>query len=101
MENQGQYDFDPDRFDFCIHRRKRKSVKQDVTPEPKKIKTLLPKTKTPSTPESALLTTATGSIDSPSVSTAQSTTDGGKIFAIYYILSHINILIFAMCFTFH
>jgi len=98
MENQGQYDFDPERFDFCIHRRKRKSAKQDVTPEaPKKIKTLLPKTKTLSTPESTLLTTATSSIESPSVSTPTTSTDGGEIFAIYYIFKSYHILIFAIC----
>lgn len=88
MENQGQYDFDPERFDFCIHRRKRKTVKQDVTPEaPKKIKTLFPKTKTLSTPESTLLSSTTSGIDNSSVSTP-STTDGGKIFTVYYVQSH-------------
>ncbi|XP_012214996.1 PHD finger protein 20-like protein 1 isoform X3 [Linepithema humile] len=80
MENQGQYDFDPERFDFCIHRRKRKNVKQDVTPEaPKKIKTLLPKTKT-STPEGTLPTTATSGIDGPSVSTSTPSTTDGAVF---------------------
>ncbi|XP_017876601.1 PHD finger protein 20 isoform X2 [Ceratina calcarata] len=49
MENQGQFDFDPEKFDFCIHRKKRnqnQKVKQEVVAEtPKKIKTLLPKSK--------------------------------------------------------
>lgn len=92
MENQGQYDFDPDKFDFCIHRRKRNHthrVKQEVTPEvtPKKIKTLLPKTK-PATPENASLTTVANNIDTTPITSTPttSTTDGGKIFAIYYIL---------------
>ncbi|XP_020283446.1 PHD finger protein 20 isoform X2 [Pseudomyrmex gracilis] len=86
MENQGQYDFDPEKFDFCIHRRKRNNVhrvKHDVTPEvPKKIKTLLPKTKphTVPTSENMLLTTVTNSsIDSPfntSTSTPTTSADG-------------------------
>jgi len=87
MENQGQYDFDPEKFDFCIHRRKRNHthrVKQEVTPEvtPKKIKTLLPKTKTV-TPENTLLTTVTNNIDTPPITSTPTTsaTDGGKIFA--------------------
>lgn len=94
MENQGQYDFDPEKFDFCIHRRKRNHthrVKQEVMSEiPKKIKTLLPKTKT-STPENTLLTTMT-SMDTPSIASTPttSTTDGGKISAIYYIFIHIT-----------
>lgn len=88
MENQGQYDFDPEKFDFCIHRRKRNHtnrVKQDVTPEvPKKIKTLLPKTKT-ATPENTLLTPVTNNIDTlPITSTPTTSTDGGKISVIYY-----------------
>ncbi|XP_043514068.1 PHD finger protein 20 isoform X1 [Frieseomelitta varia] len=47
MENQGQFDFDPEKFDFCIHRKKKnQKVKQDIVMDtPKKIKTLLPKTK--------------------------------------------------------
>jgi len=90
MENQGQYDFDPEKFDFCIHRRKRNHahrVKQEVTPEPKKIKTLLPKTKT----SDNTLTTVASSIDTPSIvsTPTTSTTDGGKISLIYYIVIHI------------
>ena len=94
MENQGQYDFDPEKFDFCIHRRKRNHphrVKQEVASEvtPKKIKTLLPKTKTP---ENTLLTTVTTNIDTAPITSmpTTSTTDGGKIFAIYYVLMHIT-----------
>ncbi|XP_076246985.1 PHD finger protein MBD-R2 isoform X3 [Calliopsis andreniformis] len=49
METQGQFDFDPDKFDFCIHRKKKshaQRVKPDVVVDtPKKIKTLLPKMK--------------------------------------------------------
>lgn len=83
MENQGQLDFNPEKFDFCIHRKKRNNVhriKQENTPEvPKKIKTLLPKTKALSTPENTLLTANT--LDtSPVVSTPiASAVDGGKI----------------------
>jgi len=91
MENQGQY-FDPEKFDFCIHRRKRNHthrVKQEATPEvtPKKIKTLLPKMKT-ATPENALLTTVTSNIDTTPITSTPtaSATDGGKIFATCYIL---------------
>ncbi|XP_046735242.1 PHD finger protein 20-like protein 1 isoform X2 [Diprion similis] len=52
MENHGMYDFEPEKFDFCIHRKKNKSssvkTKQEPPTEvPKKIKTLLPKAKTP------------------------------------------------------
>ncbi|XP_036150308.1 PHD finger protein 20-like [Monomorium pharaonis] len=85
MENQGQYDFDPERFDFCIHRnRKRNSMhraKQEVTPEvTKKIKTLLPKTKT-CTPDSTLLTTVTNGIDTtPVASTPTTSTTDGAVF---------------------
>ncbi|XP_053979271.1 PHD finger protein 20 isoform X1 [Hylaeus volcanicus] len=65
MENQGQFDFDPEKFDFCIHRKKKNyghKLKQDVIPEvPKKIKTLLPKTKTTPVTDS-LLTPATTTI---------------------------------------
>ncbi|XP_018392140.1 PREDICTED: PHD finger protein 20 isoform X2 [Cyphomyrmex costatus] len=78
MENQGQYDFDPEKFDFCIHRRKRNHthrVKQEVTSEitPKKIKTLLPKTKTP---DNTLLTTVTNIDTTPVVPTPTTSTDG-------------------------
>ncbi|XP_046414567.1 PHD finger protein 20 isoform X2 [Neodiprion fabricii] len=58
MENHGMYDFEPEKFDFCIHRKKNNkssSVKAKQEPPaevPKKIKTLLPKAKTPlGTPE--------------------------------------------------
>lgn len=94
MENQGQYDFDPEKFDFCIHRRKRNNnvhrVKHEVTPEvPRKIKTLLPKTKPVPTSENVLLNntvTNNSSIDTQQFSTSTPTTsatDGGKYFAIH------------------
>ncbi|XP_066583660.1 PHD finger protein 20-like protein 1 isoform X2 [Prorops nasuta] len=55
MENQGQFDFDPERFDFCIHRKKKGHVNrirhEPVVETPRKIKTLLPKTKAPTTTE--------------------------------------------------
>jgi hypothetical protein len=101
MENQGQHNFDPERFDFCIHRRKRNQthrVKPEITPEmPKKIKTLLPKTKASSTPDT-LLTTVTNSFDSSlNVSTPTSSTpDGGKFFVICYLLIHV-IVMFNLC----
>ncbi|XP_011690021.1 PREDICTED: PHD finger protein 20 isoform X1 [Wasmannia auropunctata] len=90
MENQGQYDFDPEKFDFCIHRRKRSHAsraKHDSTPEvtPKKIKTLLPKTKT-TTPENALLTTIPNNSIShydntmPIISTPITATTDGAVF---------------------
>lgn len=101
MENQGQYDFNPENFDFCIHRRKRNHAprsKQEVTPE-KKIKTLLPKTKT-STPENTLLQVTSSMTTSPNISTpVTSTTDGGKFFAIYitFYIILCRILIFKIC----
>ncbi|XP_014479377.1 PREDICTED: uncharacterized protein LOC106746825 isoform X4 [Dinoponera quadriceps] len=83
MENQGQLDFDPEKFDFCIHRKKRNNahrVKQEVTPEaPKKIKTLLPKTKALSTPESTVITAS--SLDTPPVvSTPTTSAADGAVF---------------------
>jgi len=65
-------------------------VKQEVVSEvtPKKIKTLLPKTKTP---ENTLLTVTTNIDTTPVTSMpTTSTTDGGKIFAVYYVLMHIT-----------
>ncbi|XP_076172113.1 PHD finger protein MBD-R2 isoform X2 [Ptiloglossa arizonensis] len=63
MENQGQFDFDPEKFDFCIHRKKKNhghKVKQDiVTDIPKKIKTLLPKTKITPVTDSLLIPAST------------------------------------------
>ncbi|KAL6439227.1 hypothetical protein ACFW04_003860 [Cataglyphis niger] len=78
MENQGQYDFNPENFDFCIHRRKRNHaprLKQEATPE-KKIKTLLPKTKTLSTPENTLLQVPNTVSTPPNISTPVTSTDG-------------------------
>ncbi|XP_011343057.1 PHD finger protein 20 isoform X2 [Ooceraea biroi] len=86
MENQGLHDFDPEKFDFCIHRRKRNQAhraKQEATPEaPKKIKTLLPKTKASSHTPDALLATATSSIDNtpPIVSTPTAPAADGAVF---------------------
>lgn len=89
MENQGQYDFDPEKFDFCIHRKKRNHAhraKQEVTPElPKKIKTLLPKAKALPTPEGGSLLAATTSgvdIATPPIVSTPTTpaADSGKIF---------------------
>lgn len=85
MEHQGQLDFDPEKFDFCIHRKKRNNAhrvkQQEITPEPtKKIKTLLPKTKTLSTHENTLLSVSTPDTP-PAVSTpTTSIADSGKIF---------------------
>jgi len=56
-------------------------MKPEITPEmPKKIKTLLPKTKASSTPDALLTTTVTSSFDSSlNVSTpTSSAADGGK-----------------------
>ncbi|CAL7943861.1 unnamed protein product [Xylocopa violacea] len=80
MENQGQFDFDPEKFDFCIHRKKRnqsQKIKQDVIVDvPKKIKTLLPKAKaTPVTDNSLLVPTNTPVTTVVSASTT-SVTDG-------------------------
>ncbi|XP_020710095.2 PHD finger protein 20 isoform X3 [Athalia rosae] len=60
MEQQGQFDFEPEKFDFCIHRKKngknstaKMRQQEPVVEVQKKIKTLLPKAKTAvSTPES-------------------------------------------------
>ncbi|EFN74931.1 Tudor domain-containing protein PHF20L1 [Camponotus floridanus] len=82
MENQGQYDFNPENFDFCIHRRKRNHAsrsKQEVTPE-KKIKTLLPKTKTLSTPENTLQVTNNTTTSTPNSSTPVTSTTDGAVF---------------------
>ncbi|KAI4502468.1 hypothetical protein M0802_002380 [Mischocyttarus mexicanus] len=70
MENKGQFDFDPEKFDFCIHRKKRnhpQKLKQEhSTPEvPKKIKTLLPKVKTPVANENTLLTSFNTPVNVP------------------------------------
>lgn len=44
--------YEPERFDFCIHRKKKPSQKPKLDGDVKKIKTLLPKTKSvPGTPE--------------------------------------------------
>lgn len=103
MENQGQYDFDPERFDFCIHRRKRNQAhraKQEATSEvPKKIKTLLPKTKVSSTPDS-LPGTAASSVDTPLTTSTPTTSaaDGGKRFCDMRYASTLRIsTVFNLC----
>ncbi|XP_043259702.1 uncharacterized protein LOC122401564 isoform X2 [Colletes gigas] len=79
MENQGQFDFDPEKFDFCIHRKKRSyghKLKQEiVTDVPKKIKTLLPKTKTTPVMDS-LLISANTSVTTVVPAPTTSITDG-------------------------
>ncbi|XP_076686352.1 PHD finger protein MBD-R2 isoform X4 [Andrena cerasifolii] len=78
METQGQFDFDPEKFDFCIHRKKKshgQKVKQDVVDTPKKIKTLLPKTKTTSVADNLLLTPTSAPVTTV-VSTPTSVADG-------------------------
>ncbi|XP_006566203.1 PHD finger protein 20 isoform X6 [Apis mellifera] len=87
MENQGQFDFDPEKFDFCIHRKKKnqsQKIKQDIIVDaPKKIKTLLPKTKaTPVTDNSLLVPTNTPVTTLVSTSTT-SITDGGVIYSVF------------------
>ncbi|XP_072765571.1 PHD finger protein 20 isoform X5 [Anoplolepis gracilipes] len=86
MENQGQYDFNPENFDFCIHRRKRNHasrLKQEATPE-KKIKTLLPKTKTLPTSENPLLQVTNNTAASPNLSTPVTpATDGEMIYSVF------------------
>ncbi|EFN82605.1 PHD finger protein 20 [Harpegnathos saltator] len=82
MENQGQLDFDPEKFDFCIHRKKRNvhRIKQEITPEvPKKIKTLLPKTKALATPESTSLIASTPDIP-PTASTPTTSATDSAVF---------------------
>ncbi|XP_047362274.1 PHD finger protein 20 isoform X3 [Vespa velutina] len=89
MESQGQFDFDPEKFDFCIHRKKKnhgQKLKQDVpTPEiPKKIKTLLPKVKTPTSNETTLLMSInTTPVNTPVASagtTGTSVNNGAAVF---------------------
>lgn len=88
MESQGQFDFDPEKFDFCIHRKKKnqgQKLKQEVpTPEiPKKIKTLLPKVKTPTSNENTLLMSVNTPVNTPVTSVGTTGTpvnNGGKIF---------------------
>lgn len=82
MENQGQFDFDPEKFDFCVHRKKRNINRiKDLTLEtPKKIKTLLPKTKATSTPENVLFTAMSSGIEIPPIVSTPTTSvaDSGK-----------------------
>lgn len=97
LENQGQFDFDPEKFDFCIHRKKKnygQKLKQPITMEvPKKIKTLLPKTKTAVTEDSLLVSASTPVTTLVSTSTT-SITDGGKIsYSIFYLYNFPMILL--------
>lgn len=97
MENQGQFDFDPEKFDFCIHRKKKNhghKVKQDiVTDIPKKIKTLLPKTKITPVTDSLLIPASTSVTTLVSAPTT-SITDGGKIFIFHLILFAMLMLLY-------
>nr|XP_033340930.1 PHD finger protein 20 [Megalopta genalis] len=86
MENQGQSDFDPEKFDFCIHRKKRShgpKIKQEIVTEmPKKIKTLLPKTKALPLADTLLIPTnapVTTLVPTPTASVA----DGGTIYSVF------------------
>lgn len=87
FETQRLSNFDPNKFDFCVHRRKRPAVAKDkldasagtssATSEPaKKIKTLLPKSKTAATND-LLLTSVTPSYLTPVPATPVEDT-GGK-----------------------
>lgn len=99
METQGQFDFDPEKFDFCIHRKKKshgQKVKQDVVDAPKKIKTLLPKTKTTSVADNLLLTPTSAPVTTV-VSTPTSVTDGGKIFILLLLLLLLHFLNHLQC----
>nr|XP_034186180.1 PHD finger protein 20 isoform X3 [Osmia lignaria] len=86
LENQGQFDFDPEKFDFCIHRKKKnygQKLKQPITMDvPKKIKTLLPKAKTAVTEDSSLVSASTPVTTLVSTSTT-SITDGGVIYSVF------------------
>ncbi|XP_043270444.1 PHD finger protein 20 isoform X3 [Venturia canescens] len=89
IESQG-CEFDSDMFDFCIHRRKSKNsiarIKHETSGEvPKKIKTILPKTKaTPSTPDNSLPLSSTPA-DSlvPITPTTTPVEDGGTIYSVF------------------
>lgn len=106
MENQGQFDFDPEKFDFCIHRKKRNHAhraKQEVTPElQKKIKTLLPKAKAVVTFENTLLTATTSGIDSSPIVSTPSTpaADNGKTLLRCTIFQYMSCIFITNLFTF-
>ncbi|XP_015180714.1 PREDICTED: uncharacterized protein LOC107068609 isoform X4 [Polistes dominula] len=92
MESKGQFDFDPEKFDFCIHRKKRNhapKIKQEqhTTPEvPKKIKTLLPKVKTPVSNENTSLASPNTPVNVPVTSpgiTGTPLNNGGAIYSVF------------------
>lgn len=92
MEQQGQFDFEPEKFDFCIHRKKNKNnvakMRQELPAEmPKKIKTLLPKTKTPvGTPETTPVSDVLPPVLTPAVTPVTPVDVGGKIlFSILFL----------------
>ncbi|XP_024944954.1 PHD finger protein 20 isoform X5 [Cephus cinctus] len=84
MEQQGQFDFDPEKFDFCIHRKKTSKfnvmrLKPETPPDvPRKIKTLLPKAKT-STPENTSFLSLT-SVTLPSATPLTPVDSGGTVY---------------------
>ncbi|XP_033180015.1 PHD finger protein 20 isoform X4 [Bombus impatiens] len=87
MENQGQFDFDPEKFDFCIHRKKKnqsQKVKQDIVVDtPKKIKTLLPKTKATPITENSLPVPASTPVTTLLSTSSTSIKDGGVIYSVF------------------
>ncbi|XP_017758548.1 PREDICTED: uncharacterized protein LOC108549586 isoform X3 [Eufriesea mexicana] len=87
MENQGQLDFDPEKFDFCIHRKKKnqtQKIKQEIVMDaPKKIKTLLPKMKTTSVTDNSLLVSTNTPVTTLVSTSTTSITDGGVIYSVF------------------
>ncbi|XP_044592246.1 PHD finger protein 20-like protein 1 isoform X3 [Cotesia glomerata] len=94
FETQRLCNFDPNKFDFCVHRRKRPAVAKEkldsstsagsssATNEPaRKIKTLLPKSKTAATND-LLLTSVTPSYLTPVPATPVEDT-GGMIYSVF------------------
>ncbi|KAK0077917.1 hypothetical protein PV325_003286 [Microctonus aethiopoides] len=79
LEAQGQIGFDPDMFDFCIHRRKRPGSSRSKSDTPvevqKKIKTILPKTKIPTEETDDLLLTSAYNTTVPVVTSTTSVDD--------------------------
>lgn len=92
LEAQGQIGFDPDMFDFCIHRRKRPGSSKSKSDTPvevqKKIKTILPKTKIPSEVTDDLLLTSAYNTIVPVVTSTTSVDDSGKFFIVFNSLLH-------------
>ncbi|CAD6235848.1 GSCOCG00008011001-RA-CDS [Cotesia congregata] len=94
FDTQRLSNFDPNKFDFCVHRRKRPAVAKEkldssasagtssATNEPaRKIKTLLPKSKTAATND-LLLTSVTPSYLTPVPATPVEDT-GGMIYSVF------------------